>query len=203
MLLLAVALTSIVGCSTKSDSVSSPRIGSGAQEYQHLTEESLAAIQKMQVWLDRLGAQTNGCSPKLVASFSRELERLQVDSIKVRSRAQAIQARGNAYFEAWSENPSSAGKIAGYLPQLEEAFGKVKLATQQAGGVFRPFLSGLRKIRVRLERAPGALQTEDGKELMRSTHELGAQVGQRLGVLRDELKAIIPVLARAKAAESL
>ncbi len=200
-LVLALTLGAVVGCKTSTTAEPTPRIGKGAHEYQHLTEESLEAIQEMLVLLDHVSAQTNGCSSRLVRSFSHEVEQLQVNSIKVRARAQAIQARGTAYFEAWSEHPRDAGKMALYLPEMEEAFAKVKQTTQEAGSCFRPFLSGLRRLRVQLERDPGIIKSPDVKELMQRTREYGSQAVQKLVALRAEIQAVIPVLTRAKAAE--
>jgi hypothetical protein len=205
--LIALLSSLMTGCKTShpANTPTPPRIGSGAQEYQQLTVESKGSINTALGWLDRLAAQTNSCPPQLVADFSTEVDRLQAESMRVRARAQAILARGDAYFEAWSENPQAAAeqnqKAAEYLPQLKEFFGRIKSAGQQTRDAFRPFFSGLRKLRAQLQTDPGATQTVEGKDLIRTTRESGAQVVQRLGLLNDELQAVIPLLSRVKAAE--
>jgi len=161
-------------------------------------------VQQALGWLDRIGAQTNRCPPKLVEGFSEEVDRLHSESLRMRARARAIVARGDAYFDAWATNniaPESpqARKAAEYLPQLRDSFGKIKLAGQQTGGAFTNFFSGLRKLRVQLEQNPSATETIETHGLIGTTRDSGAQVVQRLGVLRNELDHVIPVLERAKA----
>jgi hypothetical protein len=166
--------------------------------------EMSKSMQQAVDWLDRVGAQTNRCPPNLVAGFSDEVDRLQVDSFRMRARARAILARGDAYFDAWATNgisPDSAQarKAAEYLPQLKDSFVKIKLTGHQTGGAFTNFFSGLRKIRVQLQQNPGATETTETHELMRATRDYGMHVTQKLGDLRDELDKVIPVLERAKA----
>ena len=201
--LLLVAFSGLVpGCTSDQPASSPPRMGHGAEEYQQITAEAVTTVRDALRELDRVDAQTNGCSPKLVAAFSREVEQLQVKSIRVRARAQAIQARGDAYFEAWSQNPSlpnNASKVSPDLPQMRQSFARIKLASQQGGEAFRPFLSGLRKLSAQLETNPDVVQTAEAKELIRTTRERGSQVVQALGDVSDELQAVIPVLARARA----
>jgi len=187
---------------------SPPRIGHGAEEYLKLTGESVAAVREALRVLDRVGAQTNRCPPKVVAAFSHEVDQLLVESFRIRCRAQAIQARGDAYFEAWSANPAStnsplAGKASGYLSQMRQAFSNIKLASKQTGDEFRPFLAGLRSLRVQLETNPDVIGTGDTKELIRTTHEHGSEVVEKLGALKAELQAVIPVLKEAKAKANL
>jgi hypothetical protein len=207
-LCLAAFFSLIAGCASNPPTDNRPRIGHGAQEYLKITGESVTAVLDALHALDRVAAQTNQCPPKVVAAFSREVDQLQVESLKIRSRAQAIQARGNAYFEAWSGNPTSpsnpqSGKIAEYLPQMHQAFDRIKQVSQNTGQEFKPFLSGLRTLRVQLDTNPSAVGTNDTRELIRTTREHGTQVVQNLGALRAELKAVIPVLERAKAEANL
>jgi hypothetical protein len=204
-LALAALVALTAGCAS---APTHPRIGQGAQEYRQLTIDSLGAVHAALRALDRVAGQTNRLSAGIVADFSHEVEQLQIESFRVRSRTQAIQARGEAYFQAWSANPpvtnsSPTGKQAEYLSKMGEAFVQIKLASQQTGEAFRPFLSGLRKLSVQFETQTNALETADTRQLITTTREQGLQVVQRLEVLQSELQDIIPVLTRAKAEANL
>ena len=196
--LLLVAFL-LAGCATTSPPGAPPRIGHGAEEYQQLTKKAVRSVQDALRSLDHVAAHTNTCPPKLVTGFSQDVERLQVESIQIRSDAQAIEARGDAFFEAWSVHPSpDNAKAAEYLPQLHEAFAGIKQTSQQAGAAFRPFLSGLRKLRTQLELNPAVMQNDDTRELIRATREKGSQALQNLNLLGEKLHDAIPLLKRAK-----
>ena len=160
-----------------------------------MTTDATAEVLSALLCLDRVARQTNGCSRKVMAAFAQQVERLQVGSIRVRARAQAIEARGDAYFEAWSKgltptNGPSIDLVAEHLPQMQKSFTRIKLASREAGQAFRPFLSGLRKLQLELEGNPGAIETVEGRELVLSTRGYGRQVAQNLGLITNELQIL-------------
>src|SRR5262249_3403022 len=149
-------------------------------------------------WLERVSAQARRCPPKIVSGFADQVEQLQVKSIRVRARGQAIRARGDAYFEAWTGGSDHLSAVPPRpaperLAQLRERFTKIKLASQEAGETFRPFFNGLRNLRSDLEADPAVIETEKARELIRTTRERGLQVLQKLGALEDELQALRPL----------
>jgi hypothetical protein len=197
---LAAVFASAYGCASNSGH---PRIGRGAEEYRQLTLEALGAMHKALGALDRVALQTNR-TLALVKDFRQEVNQLQIDSFRVRARSQAIQARGDAYFQAWSGvSDSEVGKAAAYLPRMRESFGRIKNYSREAGEAFKLFFAGLRKVNVLLETTPEALDAPETRQFVRSTREQGTQVAQKLDLLADELQAIIPVLAEAKAKANL
>ncbi len=171
-----------------------------------MTAESLNEVQKALDALGQVEAQTNRCPPKVIEAFSSELQRLQVGSIGVRARAQAIQARGDAYFKDWQQtltrvkDPQVRECAERFHPQLQQTFLNIKLASQRTRESFQPFFSGLRKLRRDLEKDPGVIETEAAKDLIRTTGENGRQVLQKLGVIRDELQTMTQLLTPTRAA---
>jgi len=199
-----MAMLFIIGCASRTVTVSTPKPGSGAEEYRQLASESSAAVLRSLRSLELVSAQSHQCPPKIVTGFAQEVERLQVDSLRVRARAQAIRARADAYFESWAGktnlmNGAQAGQEPDYFPQIRESFGRIKLASDATRESFRPFLAGLRELQVELEADPGVIETEHTKELIRTTREQGRDVLKNLGVLSDELQALRPALAKLKA----
>ncbi len=206
---LVALLPSLVGgCANQHPVDTAVRPGSGVQEYRQLTTNATAAVQRVLLCLDRVGRQTNGCPSKLRAAFTEEVERLQVGSIRVRARAQAIQARGDAYLDAWSRNlaPAESPAIrpaAERMPDIEKSFAKIKLASREAGDAFRLFLSGLRKLGVGLETNANLLGTSEATDLINTTREHGQRVVRHLAFIEGELQVLAPLLTSAKSTAKL
>jgi len=190
-----VVLGLFAGCATREHTTSTPRPGSGVHEYRQLTSESVTGVLTAMSWLEQVSTQTGRCPPKIVSGFARQVEQLQVNSIRVRARAQAIRARGEAYFEDWT---GKSNDMSSTLPRpaperlslLRENFEKLKLASQEAGETYRPFFAGLRNLRSELEADPAVIETQKARELIRATRQRGLEVLQKLGVLEDELQAM-------------
>jgi hypothetical protein len=202
-LIAAAALCPLAGCATHDHNTNTPRPGSGLEEYRQLTGEATAGVLSALSWLERVSAQPGRCPPKIVSGFAHEVEQLQVKSIRVRARGQAIRARGDAYFEAWTGGGEQLSVVPPRptperLAQLRENFTKIKLASQEAGETFRPFFNGLRNLRAELEADPGVIENEKARELIRTTRERGLQVLQKLGALEDELHAMRPLMTQQK-----
>src|SRR5580765_5200908 len=92
-LLTGVVLGLFPGCATHPDATSAPRPGSGVYEYRQLTSESVTGVLKALGWLEQVSAQAGRCPSKIVSGFAKQVEQLQVESIRVRARGQAIRAR--------------------------------------------------------------------------------------------------------------
>jgi hypothetical protein len=209
VLVCATVLACLPACKTSEpSSTSRTRPGTGTEEYQKLVTESETAVLEALHWLDQAAAQTNLCPPKLVSRFSRQVEQLQSESLRVRARAQAIQTRGDAYFEAWAQElrsaPSAeAAQNAARTRVMQQAFVKIKEASQQTGEAFRPFLSGLRKLRAQLETNPGVVEQNETRELIRTTREHGVRTVESLRGITAELQVLTRLLQPDKAVANL
>jgi len=191
-LLLAVIVSFFASCGTQEPE--------GVKEYREITNKALTTVKATLNALDKVRAHSQHCPPKIVASFGEQVQRLQVDSLRVRARSQAILARGDAYFADWSANianikdPRVRQLAQRFRPELEKSFSKIKLASQKAGASFKPFQAGLQKARADLERKPDGLASDSGKSLLQEIRENGEQVVQELGIINLELKAITRML---------
>jgi hypothetical protein len=203
---LAAAAMMLAGCATKDTASQAPQPKNGIAEYREIVGESRKSIAAALHALDRVAAHTNRCPPRICAAFAEEVQRLQVGSVRVRARSQAMQARGDAYFENWHENlarlkdPRVRALAGQHRPELQERFARIKLASQQAGNAFRPLLAGLRKLQGALESDPATVGTVSTKDLSRTTKENGRQVEQALAVIGEELKAMTVMLTPTKPA---
>jgi hypothetical protein len=199
-----LVLILFVGCATQDSTSPSPRPGTGVAEYTQITKEAQKAVTAALNSVDKVSAHTNDCPPNVREALARDVQRLQVDSLRIRARAQAIQERGDAYFADWSEtlkqiqNPEVRAAAERNHPQLEQSFSKIKLASQQAGTAFKPFLSGLRQLHINLDNNPSAAGSGSGGELLDATRDHGREVLKELSVITNELHEITLMLAPAK-----
>jgi hypothetical protein len=189
--LLAVGLFFLSGCA--SNRSAPPRAAEGVREYGQLVTDSSAAVQQAVSQLDKLLSQQNGFSPKSVSDFCDEVQRLQLESMRVRARVQAIQDRGDAYFDAWfskEDRPENLG-------DMHAAFTRIKLASLQTREAFQAFLRNLRTLRARFESAPNAYASQEILDRIRLTRTQGLQVEQSLGYVNAELASLSRLLPRS------
>jgi len=180
----------------------------GIEEYKEITAHARMAVEAALRSLDQVSGAPTPCPPKLAAEFSRNVQRLEVDSIHVRARAQAILARGDSYFAEWSESMAKINKprvrelADRFHPELEQSFNIIKSSSKQAGDFFRPFLASLRSLRVKLEGNPNGLAADSAKDSIRETRENGQRVVRELDAIKTELQAVTTVLTPGRSAKS-
>jgi hypothetical protein len=104
--------------------------------------------------------------PPALARFDRAFSRLEVTSVKARARAEAIIARGQAYFDEWKvhlagvTNPSDAEAETERYFRLFERFDHVRQKSSDVRDAFRPFMASLRDFRAGLDKAPNRADNE-------------------------------------------
>lgn len=200
ILALAFALGFGGGCASKPDNSQKFKPGGGIAEYREITDNATKAIQRALASLVEVASQSNRCSPEALQTLNGEVQRLQVDSLQVRARTQAILARGDAYFERWHEtlarveDPEVRSLAEQRRPLLEEKFRQIKQASQACQTAFKPFLSGLRGLRNALEPDPTALRTEPNQELLAKTRGSGEELLRQLSNVREGLDAMKALL---------
>jgi hypothetical protein len=201
---LAGLAMALAGCATSNVAADAPKPRNGIAEYHQITADAIRSVQNSLHALDRVSARTNPVPPRVSRAFSKAVERLEVESVQVRARSQAMQARGNAYFEHWQENlarmedPRVRELARAHRAALEESFARIKLASQQTRQVFGQFFAGLRKLQTALENDPNAMAADSTQALVRATAESGRQVEACLAGIRDELKNMTEMLTPTK-----
>lgn len=203
------ALTgALAGCASHNGASRSARPGEGIAEYRQIVDEAQGAMKTALRALDRVGAETNRCPARALASFSKEVERLEVDSIRLRARAQTMEARGAAYFDNWHESlarleDARVRELATqHRAELQRHFASLQHNSDSVRASFKPFLDGLRELRRELENDPGAVARETTRALIRSTQARGQQVQQGIAGVGEELKAMAALLTPGKTVTS-
>jgi len=195
-----LSMIALAGCATHDNGGNAPRPRNGIAEYRQVAVDALKTMDRALHSLDKLAAQPDRCSPKVLAAFSGEAERLEADSVMLRARSRAMQSRGDAYFENWHTNLSRMEDVRvrelaeRHHTDLSEGFGRIKTTSAEVGESFRPFLAGLRQLQTMLEKDPAAIGAAPAKDLIRATREHGQQAEQKLTAIKDELDAAARML---------
>lgn len=207
--LSVVALGIIAGCAThQTASKPMPPPKDNIAQTRQLVGDSLKASQAALRTLDRISALTNACPPELFAQLARAAHRLNVDSLKVRARAQAMKERGPAYFQQWHldlarhPDPQVRNAAAQAKERLDESFGKMDQSFQPLRESFKPFQAGMRRLVNGLEKDPASARSDSSKALIRSATENGRNVVASLTSVLKELDSAATLLPAAKSSQS-
>jgi hypothetical protein len=199
--LLGALVLCLVGCAAQKPTNKLPRPGTGLAEYTQLVNGSQQGVKASMRALDAVDAQTPRCSPAVVSAFSTVVDRLAVESIKVRARSQVIQARGDAYFENWQANMDSMSdpkvrmQAELHRSELQQSFARIKSISQDIRSAFQGYLAGLRSLRSELENEGGVLAKDSIKQLIATTRQSGLRVEDGLDAIAKELKSMTAMLS--------
>ena len=204
LILGGAVITALGGCATDRSASQGPLPGTHIAEYRQIVTDSQRAVKEALHSLDQVSAQTKSCPRPAVDQLAKEVCRLEVDSLKARAHAQAMVARGDAYFEQWHDDLANIkdAEVRALAeqrrPLLQQSFARVKQLSQQTREAFRPFQSHLRKVRNILETDPAATGSESTQDLIRATRSHGQQVERDLAALLDELNTIAALVKPLK-----
>jgi len=188
------------GCASQNPTHEALPQNNSIAEYRQIATVADQAIRRALDCLAALGAQSNQCPPKILTNLSAEVQRLQVESIQVHERSQAMQARGDAYFEEWHQNmqkvkdPQIRAVAEAKRPQLQESFHKIKALSQEGREAFNPFLSDLRQLRNALEKDPGSIDSAVIRDRIKQAMEYGQHVEKCVAGIAQELDAMSAML---------
>ena len=175
------------GCASPSGGSSAPQPGSGIAEYRQVAREAHRSVAAV---VDSLEALPRNCTPASTRPdldrFDRAFNRLEVTSVKARARAEAIIARGQAYFDEWKEHlagvtnqPAARAEMERYA-QLFEHFDHVRQRSSEVREAFRPFMERLRDFRAGLDKAPTPPDNEASRSELDALTAGGRRVLQTL-----------------------
>ena len=196
----AAVVAALVGCATTETVSKAPTPRDDFNEYRNTVVECMSLMDATLHSLDEISVQARRDPRPAYQAFAKAVHRLEVDSIKVRARTQAMRARGDAYFEHWQEflatvDSEPVRKLAEeHQAELKQSFEQVRLASQQVREVFRPFLSDLQKLRAILEASPTLAHIDAQKDLILAAKDKGRQVQQGLDRILAEMNSMVALL---------
>ena len=194
-LALSFAALLAAGCATPGTVSNPARPGDGLRAYQRLVLDLRKDATLTRKAVEALGAATQQNSGTTYARFAVSLQRLEVISIKARARVEAMEKRGEAYFEEWTEEISgTAGEEARRaakerFAELHRHFEAILNDTAQVRQKFRPYLERLRELRTKLGPKPMFAAIESGKPDYAQFASAGRQAEESMSQLLKTLKA--------------
>ena len=199
--LLQVAVAAaLVGCASTATGPKAPTPRADFIEYRKTVVESMSLMDATLRSLDEISVQAHRDPRPAYEAFAKAVHRIEVDSIKMRARTQAMRARGDAYFEHWEEylatvKNGQVRKLAEeHRPELKQSFEQIHLAAQQVREGFRPFLSDCQKLRAVLEADPSLARVNAQKGLILAAKDKGRQVQQGLDRILSEMNSMTALL---------
>ncbi len=197
-LLSLLAVVGLVSCATKQSQPPASRPGGGLAEYREIVIFAMKAMRNSQDALEQLTVHPDR---KSFDAFSESVNQIAVDSIQVRARSKAMEARGDAYFEQWRErlarmNDGPSRQLAEeHRAELKESCDHIFQTARETRPTFNSFLSGLREIRAKLETNPDYHSIDSARTLIASTQKSGHQVNEGLSEMLAELNSLSARLA--------
>jgi hypothetical protein len=179
-----------------------PRAGSGLAEYRKIIVEVRRAAAANNNALGGIENASPDKAAKSVERFDRALEKFEVVSIRARAKADAMEARGAAYFDEWQQKISASTDEAARQQEqareseLRQHFDRILARSRQAREAFRPYLGASRELRAALvkDRTSQGINTAKGKiagirdsasRLDRAFGELLSEVDSAAAVVKD------------------
>jgi uncharacterized protein YukE len=144
----------LAGCAAHSDTSSMPRPGTGIAEYREVANQAHRAVADIVDALEALRDRPREVADPQVTRFDGAFSQLELTSMKARTKAEAIIARGQNYFDEWKEQltggANQASAQADYN-RLYDHFTRIRQASGEVRNQFRPFMASLRQFRGRLD----------------------------------------------------
>lgn len=196
----AAVVAVLLGCASTGSTSKSPTPRDDFREYRQIVVQAMGLVDKAMRALDEVSVQANRDPRPAYEAFAETVHRLEVDSVQFRARAQAMRARGAAYFEHWEkylagvDNEQVRQLAEQHRPELKQNFEQAQLAAQQVREEFRPFLSDLQKVRAVLEADPSLARIESAKNVILAANDKGRQVQQGLDRLLAEMNSMTALL---------
>ena len=194
-LIVLLPILVVTGCATSGSGSRPPKRGEGLREYQQLVSGLLKAVTASRQSLETLSTTTLGNAAATYARFDSSLQRLEVVSIKARARAEAMEQRGEAYFEEWAEEISGSDAEASRrtakerFAELHQHFEAILKDSHQVRQEFRPFLDGVRRLRTSLGPKPDFGAIEMAKPDFAQLASAGRSAEGKMDQLLSTLKA--------------
>ncbi len=196
----AAIVALVLGCASAGSTPKAPTPRDDFREYRQNVIQAMGLVDAAMRALDEISAQANRDPRPAYEAFAKTVHRLEVDSIKVRARTQAMRARGDAYFEHWEkylagvDNEQVRQLAEQHRSELKQSFAQAQQAAQQVREVFRPLLSDLQKLRAVLEADPSLARIDSSKSLILAAKDKGRQVQQGLDRLLVEMNSMTALL---------
>jgi len=191
---LAILIVIASSCAT-SNTASGPAVtNDDISDLRLIASDSLNAVNSVLDTLQVLRDMNGPCPPAVLARFTTNVHRLQVDSFKFRAHAQAMRSLGNSYFDEWqthlgeARDPEIRKSATKHSQLLQQSFAKIAEASEQTCERFKSLISNAQILRRALESDLRTNTDNSTIELIQKIEENGHELQQDLKTIRKELE---------------
>jgi hypothetical protein len=206
---LAVAGAALVfsGCGSTKGYKQADKTGAGIASFRDEIGKGKEAIDTTMKALSDIATTATTDPRKAYDQYTKAVANLDSTANKIRSRAQSMQEKGQAYFTQWEAelaqvaNPEIRALAEQRKAKLRESFDNVKKYTEPLKAQFDPWMSNLKDLDKYLGNDLTIAGVEAAKPLFTKTQEEGIEVQKSMDGLMAELNTIAATITPAKVAE--
>ena len=201
--LIGITVLWTSGCASKKSEPALATEKEDLSEYREAAANALRALEATSRSFDKVCSE-QPCPPKVLDTFNKDVQQLEIDSFKLRSRALAMKAVGEKYFEQWHEHlaaiddPAVRKLAVERHDTLQKSFEKIRDLSHQTREAYAQYIVGLHRVRNALEKDPNAVAGDSLKVSIQSTRDNGRKVLDGLTGVIEELKADWAILKPIK-----
>ncbi len=194
----------LVGCGTTSGYKKADQAGAGIAEFGAEILNGKKAVDNTMKALDAIATSANTDPRKAFEEYRKQVANLESTANKVRSRAQDMKAKGQAYFKQWEEqlaqvnSPDIRRLAEERKAKLQETFVKIKQYTEPLKAQFDPWMSDLKDLQTYLSNDLTIAGVDAAKPLFTKTQNGGLEVQKSMDGLVAELNTIAAAITPAK-----
>ncbi len=205
-----VALTAgaawlLTGCGTTKGYKQADKTGAGIAEFRDEVTNGKKAIDATMTSLGNIATTANTDPRKAFEQFSKDVANLESTAAKIRKRADAMKAQGQAYFKQWEQqlaevnNPEIRALAEQRKAKLQETFDSIKKYNEPLKAQFDPWMSDLKDLQKYLSQDLTIAGVDAAKPLFTKTTNEGLEVQKSMDALVAELNTVSATITPAKA----
>lgn len=203
---LAVAGAALVfsGCGSTKGYKQADKTGAGIASFRDEIGKGKVAIDATMKGLSDIASSANTDPRKAFEEFSKAVSNLESTANKIKSRAQSMREKGEAYFTQWEQelaqvtNPEIRALAEQRKAKLRETFESVRKYTEPLKAQFEPWMSNLKDLEKYLGNDLTIAGVDAAKPLFTKTTEEGLEVQKSMDGLMAELNTIAATITPAK-----
>ena len=196
----------LTDCGTTSGYKQADKTGAGIAEFRDEIVNGKKAIDATMKSLSDIAATANTDPRKAYEQYSKDVAKLESTAAKIRSRAQSMQAEGQAYFKQWEtelaqvNNPEVRKLAEQRKAKLKETFESIRKYSEPLKAQFDPWMADLKDLKVYLGNDLTIAGVDSAKSLFSKTTSEGLEVQKSMDAMVAELNTVAATITPAKAA---
>jgi hypothetical protein len=194
----------MAGCATSKGYNQADKTGEAINTVRNDVVNIKAAVDGSMKALDQLEATASTDPRKAYEAFAKSVDKVEKAGQTAQKNADDMREKGAAYFQQWeTEIGSVKNEEIRQLAQqrrakLQETFGNIKTAAQDAKQSFPPFLDNLKDLRTALGADLTVQGIDAAKGIFTKTKSSGVELQKHLDKLVAELNSVVAAITAAK-----